>query len=95
MHNNLSSTGEMCVDSADLIRVSGSHFSRCPICGECFCLKWPNRVHHVPTDAVVHVECPECRHEFTETAGEINVASDGVNSGESNLHVRLRRLNGT
>ena len=80
MNNNFP-TGEVSVDqeySEDLVRVSGSHFSKCPICGECFCLKWPNRVHHIPADSIVHVECPQCRHEFMETAGEINVASADV-----------------
>jgi hypothetical protein len=80
MSNNFP-TGELSVDqeySEDLVRVGGSHFSKCPICGECFCLKWPNRIRHVPAEAIVHVECPQCRHEFMETAGEINVASADV-----------------
>jgi hypothetical protein len=80
MNNNFP-TGEVCVDqeySEDLIRVGSSHFSKCPMCGECFSLKWPNRVHRLPADAVVHIECPQYRHEFTETAGGINVASANV-----------------
>jgi len=81
MNSNFNPTGEMSADqefSEDLIRIGGSHFSKCPICGECFCLKWPNRVHHVPADAIVHVECPQCRHEYTETADEIGVVSADI-----------------
>jgi hypothetical protein len=81
MNNNFNPTGEMSVDqeySEDLIRVGSSHFSKCPICSECFCLKWPNRVHHVPAEAIVHVECPQCRHEYAETAREIGVASADI-----------------
>jgi len=80
MNDNFNPTGEVSVDqeSEDLVRVGSSHFSKCPMCGECFCLKWLNRVQHVPADAVVHVECPQCKHEYTETAGEINVASADV-----------------
>lgn len=77
-NNNLFSAGDVSVESEDLIRVGSSHFSKCPMCGECFCLKWPYRVQHVPSNSIIHLECPGCQHEFTETAGQINVAADKI-----------------
>lgn len=80
MSSNLFSAGDLSLedDSENLIRVGSLHFSTCPMCGECFSLKWPNRVHHVPADAIVNVECPRCRHEYAEIAEEIDVATADV-----------------
>jgi len=55
MNNNLVSGGEVPVESEDWVRVGSSHFSKCPMCGEVFSLKWPNRVQHVPSSAVIHL----------------------------------------